>query len=198
MAATAKGYSVSDIRQGPGDIWIIGGGVDDTAQRLTLAADGTPDSVAHPASICLGVTEGGITGTVKVKASDITVDQADAPVDRYVEMVEMTISAELAQQSITLLQNALSVGTYSTSSGYKQLTIGGTAAIPTACIALISPKRSDATKFDVVLIYKAQSIIDVAKLAARAKKSTHKVTFSGLADLARTAGRQIGNVYETV
>lgn len=199
MAATAKGYDITQIRQGPGDLWVIGTAPTDTAVRLTLATDLTPDSVAHPNSVCLGLTAGGITTSIKHKVSEITVDQADAPVGAYTEMVEMTISTELTQQAMDLLQQAFNVAAYSTSAGsYKQLTTGGTGPVPTVCVAAIVPKKDAPTKAVVALMYVTIPVGGLQVLFARDKKSTHKVEFKGLTDLTRTAGKQIGVVYETI
>ncbi|HWE50467.1 MAG TPA: hypothetical protein VG273_11780 [Bryobacteraceae bacterium] len=199
MAGTAKGYDVTAIHQGPGDLWIIGTPPIDSAQRLTLtAADGTPDATAHPNSICLGTTEGGITFTNKVKLSDITVDQAEAPVDTYMDQMEATIEAELSQQSVDLLQNALTTGVYSTASAYKQVTFGGISIVPSVCVAAISPKRTGTNLWIVSMLFKVVSKGGITVMLSRSKKSTHKVQFGGLADLGRTAGRQIGIHYETL
>ncbi|HEX4311882.1 MAG TPA: hypothetical protein VHZ25_17765 [Acidobacteriaceae bacterium] len=199
MAGTAKGYDISAIHQGPGDLWIIGTPPTDTTQRLTLnATDGTPDATAHPASVCLGTTESGITFTIKVKAADIKVDQAEAPVDNYLEELDASIEAELSQQSVDLLQNALTTGVYSTASGYKQLTFGGISIVPSFAIAAITPKRTGTNLYIVSLLYKCNSKGGLTIMASRSKKSTHKVQFTGLADLARTVGRQIGVHYETL
>src|ERR1035437_6696347 len=110
---TAKAYDTTGIHQGPGDLWIIGVAPTDSAIRLTLASDGTPDSVTHAGSVCLGLTSGGINFTIKQKFSDIVVDQADGPVDTYVDDLEGMLEAELTQQSCDLLQQALSTGAYS-------------------------------------------------------------------------------------
>src|SRR5579859_6632177 len=104
MAGTAKGYDVSQIHQGPGDIWIIGTPPTDTAVRLTLATDGTPDATAHPSSICLGTTESGVTLSIKDKMTPIKVDQFEAAVDTYLDAKDVMLEAELSQQGVDLLQ----------------------------------------------------------------------------------------------
>jgi len=200
---TAKNYDITQIHQGPGDIWMIPQTVapTDTAQILTLdLATGTPDSTAHAGAVCLGPTSGGITTTIKVKLSDITVDQAEAAVDTYMDTLESTIEAELTEQGISLMQQVLTTGVFSTqvSPGYNRLTYGGISVVPTACIAAISPKRTGTNLWVVSLLFKCASKGGITVMMDRAKKSTHKVQFSGMADLARTAGRQIGVQYETI
>lgn len=201
MAGTAKAYDVTQIHQGPGDLWVIPIGVapTDTAVRLTLATDGTPDATAHAGSICLGLTKGGITFAVKQKFSDITVDQAEAPVDTYIESLDGSLEAELTQQGVTLLQNALTTGVFSTqaSPGWNQLTLGGTSIVPVACVAAITPKRTGSGLFIVSMLYQATVQGGLQTLMARNKNSSHKVMFKGQSVLARTAGKQIGVHYET-
>lgn len=198
-SATAKGYDITAIHQGPGDLWIIGIPPTDTAQRLTLdTTTGTPDSTAHPLSICLGTTESGVQFAIKSKVTDIKVDQAEAAVDGYLDQLDGTIEAELSQQSVDLLQQALTTGMYSTAAGYKQLTFGGISIIPTVCVAAISPKRTGTNLWIVSMLYKVYAAGGITINMARAKKSTHKVQFNGLSDLSRTAGRQIGIHYETL
>ena len=198
MAGTAKGYSVDEIHQGPGDLWVIGTAPVDATPRLTLATDGTPDATAHPSSIHLGLAEGGITTTVKGKFTEVMADQATAPLYRFLESEEMTIEAELQQQAVDKLQHAYTAGTYATASGYKQLTIGGGGVVAALCIAAISPKKDTPTLFQVSVIWKAVPVGGLQRLFARGKKSTHKIQFAGNADISRTAGKQIGNVYETI
>ena len=73
-APTAKGYSTSAIHQGPGDLWIIGGGVaDSTTPQLTLDLPGGPamgvEEIDGPLgeldgflpAVCRGVAERDVT-----------------------------------------------------------------------------------------------------------------------------------------
>lgn len=201
MAATARNYDIMQIHQGPGDIWVIPSGVapSDSAVRLTLATDGSPDATAHAGSICLGLTKGGITFAIKQKFSDISVDQVEAPVDTYVDDLEGSLEAELSQQGVTLLQNALTTGVFSTqaSPGWNQLTFGGISVVPVACIAAITPKRTGSGLFIVSMLYQASAQGGLQALMARNKTSGHKVMFKGQSVLTRTAGKQIGVHYET-
>jgi hypothetical protein len=189
---------VSEIQQGPGDLWIVGTPPDDTAQRLTLAADGTPDATAHPNSIHMGAAATAITVSVTPKIEHITLDQIDAAVGVFVSELDSKIEAELAQSSVKKLQQALGVGAYSTQTGWAQMTFGGGTVVPTFCLAAIMPKRSDATKFIVAILYRVSATGGVQITMSRTKASFYKVQFTGLCDFARTAGRQIGIIYETI
>lgn len=201
MAATPRNYDITQIHQGPGDIWVmpLTSAPSDSAQRLTLAADGSLDSVAHPTAVCLGLTEGAIAIAVKVKLSDIKADQFEAPIDTYMDSVDAEMSVTLEQQGVSLLQQVLSTGVYSTqaSPGWNQLTAGGISIVPAVCVAAVTPKRTGSGLFVVSLLFRVASKGGVTISIGRAKNSSHKVQFAGQSDVTRTAGRQILNHYET-
>jgi hypothetical protein len=198
MAATAKDFVVAEVHQGPGDLWVIGTPPNDATQRLTLdSATLTPDSVAHPSSVHLGYAQG-IKFIVKPTVGEIMLDQYDAPIGVFVQKIEASIEAELASTEMQKLQRALGVGTYSTAAGYKQVVFGGTTVVPEIAIAAISPKRLDATKAVYCLLYKCVAVEGFTIDMGRTKHSMYKVKFTGITDLTRTAGRQIGIAVETI
>jgi hypothetical protein len=198
MAGTTKGYSISEIQQGPGDLWIIGTAPNDAAVRLTLASDGTPDSTAHPGSYHLGGVMSAINTTVKPKITEIGLDQYDAPVDAFLAELDAKVEAPMAQLESQKLQWALGVGTYATGSGYKQVTWGGTLIVPKVCLAVISPSTVSAGNFVVALMYVAVPAGGFSFTMGRAKQAEYKAQFQGLSDVARTAGKQIGVIYTTL
>jgi len=198
MAGTAKDLTVSEMHQGPGDLWWIGTAPVDGTPRLTLASDGTPDSETHGTCIHLGAIQSAITTAVKAKIADIDLDQYDAPVDGYLTELESSIEAEMAQTEAAKLQRALGVGTYATGSGYKHLTFGGNLTVPTGCIAAISRKRVSGTKYIVATLFKAAAVGGFQVVFGRSKASTYKIKFTGLSDLTRTAGKQVGIIHETL
>jgi hypothetical protein len=198
MAGTTKGYATSEIVQGPGDIWVIGTAPNDAGVRLTLASDGTPDSTAHPGSIHLGAIQSAITTTVKPKIQPISLDQYDAPFDGYVTELSAKIEAEMAQTESQKLQRMLGVGAYATGAGYKHVTFGGLLNVPKVCIAVISPTRANPLRFVVSILYVAVAEGGFQVSMGRAKASTYKASFVGLSDPTRTAGKQIGAVYQTL
>jgi hypothetical protein len=198
VAGTLKGYSVAEIVQGPGDLWVLGTVPSDVNIRMTLASDGTPDAVTHPGSIHLGMIQSAITTTLKPKLSMITLDQFDAPVGSYVDALAATIEAEMSQTEAAKLQRVLGVGAYSTGAGYKQVTFGGLLTVPKLCIAMISPTRANPQQYVVVVLYVAAATSGFTVSMGRAKASTYKAKFEGLADVTRTAGRQVGVIYQTL
>jgi hypothetical protein len=198
MAGTAKDITLSEILQGPGDLWAVTTAPVDATPRLILASDGTPDATTHGASVHMGAMAEAITTQVKPKLDALQVDTFDGPVAYYATDLEAKIEATLAQVTLSLLQRALGVGTYSAGSGYKQVVFGGTDVVPETCIAAISRKRTNAARHVVSLLYKAVATGGFQIALGRSKASQLKIAFQGLADPSRTVGRQVGIVFETL
>lgn len=198
MAGTAKDIVASEIHQGPGNLWKIATAPLDAAPRLVLASDGTPDATTHGACTHYGLINSAITASVKPKFSMLDLDQYEASFDAFVTDEEATIEAELAQTNPSLMASALGVGTYSSGSGYTQIVFGGNLVVPEVCVAAISPKRTSPLKHIVAVLYKAAATGGFQVVFGRSKMSTFKMKFIGLADFARTAGRQMGIVFETL
>src|ERR1022692_604026 len=140
MAGIAKGYDVTTIYQGQADLWWIPAAYvpSDSALRLTLASDGSPDSTAQPGCIHLGAIASEVTTALKPKIAPIVLDQYDAPVDGYVEAMASSIEGEMAQTTAELLNLFLGVGTYSqVAATSDQITFGGGFTVQTPCIACI-------------------------------------------------------------
>jgi len=199
MAGTAKNYDVAHIHQGTGDLWIIGGGAPtDSAQRLTLdATTGTPDATAHPSSIHLGLWDKELSFSLVPKFGEIMADQATGPIESVVISETGKLSVELKQLDPQVIQQGMAMGAYSTASGYAQLTFGGTVVVPFVCVAAIAPKRGAAGKFIVYMLYNAKGTVGLSTVMGKSKDSIYKAEFDGFTDLTRTAGRQIGIMYET-
>jgi len=197
MAGIAKDIKTSEIKQGPGDLWVIGTAPTDGSPRLTLATDGTPDSAAHPACVHLGALASAVFA-IKPKIAEISLDQMDAPIDGFLTDLEAKIEAEFYQTEMAKLQRALGVATYATGSGYKQVTFGGTLTVPTVCIAAISRTADNPLRHDVSILFRAAAISGFQLSFGRAKPSSFKCAYQGLVDIDRTAGRTVGVYYQTL
>jgi hypothetical protein len=110
---TARNYTPSQIQQGPANLWIVPTPPTDIAQRLTLAADLTPDATTHPSSVGLGLTESAITLTLTPKMEALKVDQFDAPVAYYCTALDSKIEATFGQAGFDKLTYALGLGSAS-------------------------------------------------------------------------------------
>jgi hypothetical protein len=206
MAGTTKDYSVSEIIQGPGDLWAIGVAPTDSAVRLTLASDGSPDQTTHPGSVHLGVIMQAVSTTIKPKIAAISTDQFEAPIDSYLTELDGKIEAELGQVESQKLQRMLGVGTYSSGTNanpaagtaYEQVTFGGTFTVPKICLACISPSRQNPNQYVVSVLFIGVSMGGFALALGRAKAASYKAQFQGLSDPTRTVGQQIGVLYQTL
>lgn len=200
---TARAVTVADIQQGPCDLWVLGTAPLDAAVRPTLHTDLTPDATAHPASVHLGTLTDGCVVTVTPKIEFVPADQYDAPILGVVTGLECSIEATLAQTQARKLQRLIGAGTLGTDDDpgpatYEEITFGGTLAMPSFCVAAIAPKRADAAKVYGACLYKVSSAEGVTLTMARSAPATYKVKFTGLADVARTSGKQVGVIWETV
>ncbi len=186
------------MQQGPGELWIIGGGVADSATpQITLHTDGTVDATLHPASFHFGSVEDGYAWKSVPKMEDIRADQFDGPLDRYVTEQEAGIEATLTQIDPAIIQKCSPYTAYAAGSGYKQVTGGGNLSLSSVCVALVVPKRTSAYHY-IAVLFKAHGTIGLEANFGRAKKSVFKASFKALTDPTRTAGRQMFCFYETV
>jgi len=201
MAGVLKNYDLTQIVQGPCDLWLIPNAYapSDSALRLTLASDLSPDATAQPGCIHLGSVASAVTTGLKPKVANIVLDQYDAPVDGYTEMLTATIEAEMAQTTSELLGIFLGVGTYSqVASTSDQITFGGNLVVPTYCIAAISPAKENPLEAWVSMLYQCVSTGGFEVTMGRKKPSYYKVQFQGIESLTRTPGQAMGIIYKTL
>lgn len=197
MPGTATNFSVTTIKAGtPGQLWanlaIPAGGA-----RLTLHTDGTPDSTANPNAVHLGMTKEGASFTFKPKVENYYADEFKSPIKAVIAETEAMISAELLQveDMDVLKQVTQGFGTYSTSTGYKQITMG-TGTLTYTSIALIWPTEADSTKFAVAHLYKAYNEAGIDGLTiGRQGQGGLKVSFRGLDITTRSAADTLGNYW---
>lgn len=200
MAGTANTFRVSSRILGPGIIW-AGLAIPSASARLTIASvdsDGlyTPDATENPSAYALGATKDGSVASVKSTAQDYFVDEILAPVDRKLQVVEMSIKASLIgiadDKVATLLTRGF--GTYATSSGYKQTTIGYTSDTFTS-MAIIAPLREDSTKVYVFHMYKAIAEGGLEVQFNHKEMAAAPTVFKGYAITTRALTDQIGNAW---
>lgn len=195
MAGTALSWKTTDIAQNAGQLW-SGIPVPGAGARLTLAADGTPDATANPAAKHLGATTAGTKLMAKATYTSYNVDEFRAPIATNIDAVEMAISANLVGVTDLELMEILTpgLGTYSTASGYKQLTMGARAIVYTG-IAFIFPLISDPTKYGVWHLYKALNTTGLEFTAARKELGSTPVSFTGYEITTRSAVDTIGSYW---
>lgn len=197
---TANNFRVTSRVLGPGIIW-AGLAIPSAGARLSLAtvdADGlyTPLASENASAYAIGATKDGAVASIKSTSQDYMVDEILAPVDRKLQTVEMSIKCSLVgltDEKVTQLL-MMGFGTYSTSTGYKQNTVGFTSDSFTS-MALIAPLREDPTKVLVFHMYKAIAEGGIEIATNHKDMAASPTTFKGYAITTRAATDQIGNYW---
>ncbi len=185
---------------GPGILW--GGMSIPTAGArtgiATVDADGlyTPLLSDNASAYPIGATDAGSVCSLKPTSTDMFCDEILAPVDRKLQAVEMTITCNLLGLLDSVVTTLLlsGFGSYSTSSGYKQNTIGYATDSFTG-ICLIAPRRDDTTKVLVFHIYKAINDTGMVWGVNHKGLGNSPTTFKGYAITTRTLTDQVGNFW---
>ncbi len=194
--------TVPDIHQGPGFLWY---NVQEPAAgaRLLVDANGNPQGGTP---VAMGASEGAAKFQFKAKLEPVQIDQETAPVDILMTAEDAQIEVTLKESSLAKIIKMLEHGTFTSGTDvglpagaqtYEQISVGGLVALPTAPVALISPRRGTAspTKYLIVCLYKAYGFAELDLSFTRSKESVYKVQFQGLADLARAAGDRVAQFY---
>ena len=194
--------TVPDIHQGPGFLWY---NVQEPASGSRLLVDSNGNPVGG-SPVAMGSSEGAAKFQFKAKLEAVQIDQETAPVDILMTAEDANLEMTLKESSLAKIIKMLEHGTYSSGTdtglpagaqAYEEITVGGLISLPTAPVALISPRRgtSNPTKFLVAVLYKAYGVAELDLSFTRTKESVYKVQFQGLADLTRTAGDRVAQFY---
>ncbi len=154
----------------------------------------------------MGSSEGAAKFQFKAKLEAVQIDQETAPVDVLMTAEDANIELSLKESSLAKIIKMLEHGTYTSGTdtglpaggqAYEAITVGGLVQLPTAPVALISPRRgtSNPTKYLTVCLYKAYGFAELDLSYTRTKESVYKVQFNGLADLTRTQGDRVAQFY---
>jgi hypothetical protein len=198
MAATAKAYNTNMVEIGPGDIW-LNVGLPGAAARLTLASDGTPDSVLSPSAVHLGMTLDGAKLIYTPNISEYESDEQTSPIIVQNVKEVMGIQGSMIQTLDSALLNYLIAGaTRAAGSGYEENAIGGKQTVPTFTVAYIAPIYADTTKFLVYMLYKAYNKSGFTMEVSRKKMSAISFDFNGMAIASRAAGDQTGKAWKSI
>lgn len=188
MATT---FNYNKTQKGPCEIW-ANLAIPTAGNRLTLTS-GKPDAIENPNRILLGLTEKGATSQWQMETEDEFFDEFPEPLGTYATQRMFRISTELSQVfDIDALEYITKgIGTKITGVNYEGITIGE-AAIAFGSVAVISPLRSDPTKYSVSHIYQAFAKIDMSLVHSRGERMKAPVTFEGYGITSRAATDRIG------
>lgn len=196
MAATATNYDTTKIIVDTvGQLW-ADLGVPSAGGRITLAADGTPDSVTNPNAIHLGHTKEGSKVNIVSSITKHYADEEASPIKATVEQTEFTLEGAFLQllDEDILKKVTAGFGSYSTASGYKQFQIGRKVLAYTS-VALIFPTPEDVTKFAVVNIYNAINEGGLGFGVSRKGMSESPFKFVGYGLTSRAGADSLGNYW---
>lgn len=199
MAGTSDSWRGTALGVGYGRLYgqmgtAAGGG------RHTLdASTNTPDSTANASAFHFGVTDKGSKFGIKVSYTDFYGDEFRGPLVTTVDKVEMNIAATLlAVTDMDVIKNILAgVGTYSTASGYKQVTIGAL-AIAYQSVVNIFPLVEDPTKVGVFALYSAINKAGVEWDQARVSRAGIPVDFMAYEVTTRATADTLGNYWKQI
>lgn len=194
MAATADQWRQTDIILGAGKLYgSVGVPANDARLALTSL---TPDSASG--AVHLGATRAGTVLTITETFQEFYVDEFPDPIITNLEQTGMMLEGELAGVlDLTMLEDMSQAGTYATSSGYKQLTIGRK-AITYQGVCLIAPRADDPTKVVVAHIYKAINKAGIKANFSRKEMAFTPFQFVGYAITTRDADDTLGNIWHTI
>lgn len=211
LAATgATGYNVyvststgGETKQNSSPILI---GAAWTEPTTGLIAGAVAPTANTSGGLPMGASEGAAKFQFKAKLEPVQIDQETAPVDLLMTAEDAFIEVSLKESSLAKITKLLAHGTYTSGTdaglpagaqAYEEITVGGLVALPTAPVALISPRRGTAnpTKFLIVCLYKAYGFAELDLSFTRTKESVYKLQFQGLADLTRAQGDRVSQFY---
>lgn len=196
MPGTAVDWNTLAIANTKGQLW---GNLSIPAvgARLTLHTDGTPESLANPNAVHLGMTREGASYMVKPKFETYFADEFIAPIKTNLGEMEAMISAEILQVTDSKLLELLTpgVGTKSSTVAYEQISFGQRALVYSS-VALIFPIETDPAlqqKYAIFHLYKAMNEGGIESKVGRKTLSGIPVSFRGYEITSRAAPDTLGS-----
>lgn len=197
MAGTTDNYRTTDILLGAGRLYVNVGIPANNARLAIDATTLTPDSASS--AVHAGATKAGAKLTVTTSWDEYFVDEFPDPIVTNLSQTGMQFEGELAGVLDMTLLEYLSpgAGTYSTASGYKQLTVGRRATTYTG-VAVVAPRADDSTKVVVAHIYKAVNTAGITMDFGRKTQGFTPFNFKGYAIGTRDADDTLGIIWHTI
>lgn len=188
MAATPTNFNTNKLQIGPGTLWYFPDPPANGA-RIVLAADGSPDSVAHPTAKCMGLTDGGATFKTGLSEGEkVFADQIKDAIRETEGEATTSLATTIIQTGDVDLNVLLSPGqgTKVSGTGYEGVSYGSTPKTYIS-VALIFAKIDDPTKFSVIQLYKCSNTSGIEKAIQKNAIAKIPVNFAGLAIPSRAA-----------
>jgi hypothetical protein len=201
MAGIPKNYAPALVELGPGDAYIFTE-LPATGARpiITAAADGslTPDGTASAGAIHMGYTGEGCKVLYKPSIVEFTPDESTVPAIVAIQGEPSSIQGNWWQTlDMVTMSKMMAGGSYSTGSGFSQVTWGGKQTVPTFACMVIAPVYADPTKVMVIMLYKAYNATGFEMEIGRKKVASSPFEFKAQEIGFRPVGDRIGIIYKT-
>lgn len=161
---------------------------------LTAHTSGVP-SAPHTGFEDVGFTFEDTTWEYQPEVQDIKANEAFGTVDTYPSDQMGTLTFTAQERTYRTLQAAFG-GIGSVDDGAKTLIYGGGVfAVSSWVVILTSPRRDAPNKFEVLTIYKAQSVGGIRLPYSRVNPSRYQVQLRAIHDTGRTVGDQMFQLF---
>jgi len=178
------------------------------ATYATVTSDGTSGLQWQQLSVPqhIGASDGPATIHFECKLEEVQADQVFAPIDMLVTAESAYFEFTLKEFDLRKLAQVFAHPTYSigTDTGlpsgfqsFQKLTTGGFARPPFRAVAIVSKRRYYSAAYLVSCMYKAGAKNPLSYTVTKNKELMNKVRFDGFADLGRSEGDQVCQLYRT-
>lgn len=195
MAGTAKNYDAAVTVSGPVDIWLENA-VPGAGAAPTLHTDGTPESVANPNAVHVGMLKTGGGFNIEAELQERRSDNLNAPYEVRVLEASMVITGDMLQFDAELLSYITPGATIDGSppTGKTGITIGDVTAVNSSCTMAIW-ERKTAGKYYNAVIYDAYQAAGFELALNRNEDGAAEVEFRSLAVSSRASVDTVGAVW---
>lgn len=197
MAGTADNWVVTDVARGPGKLY-AGLAIPGAGGRLILASDGTPDATQNPSAVHLGMTEEGVSWSIKPTIQDFRADEFQDTIISTVTGNEVAMTGSLLQiMNMAIVDILLQNATRSDLAGTQGVTIGTVDVLQytsVACIFSIE-ESSSPTVYGVMHIYRSFNDQGLAAQITSKKLGSTPFAFRGMAVTTRAKADTTGRFY---
>lgn len=197
MAGTTDNWVVTDVARGPGKLY-AGLAIPGTSGRLILASDGTPDATQNPAAVHLGMTEEGVSWSIKPTITNFNADEFQDPIISTVTGNEIAMTGSLLQvMNMAIVDILLQNATRSDLLGTQGVTIGTVDVLQYTSVACIFPieESSGPTIYGVMHLYRSFNDQGLAAQITSKKLGSTPFAFRGIAVTTRAKADTTGRFY---
>jgi hypothetical protein len=197
MAGTADNWVVTDVARGPGKLY-AGLAIPGAGGRLILSSDGTPDATQNPSAVHLGMTEEGVSWSIKPTITNFPADEFQDPIISTVTGNEIAMTGSLLQiMNMAIVDILLQNATRSDLAGTQGVTIGTVDVLQYTSVACIFPieESSGPTIYGVMHLYRAFNDQGLAAQITSKKLGATPFAFRGNAVTTRAKTDTTGRFY---